>query len=327
MSRYTGLLCESCKKPFTDTDDIVVCPVCGAPHHRSCYEAEGHCALQDKHSDQFVWQAHMPSGESAPQQSRSPICPHCNAANPPSAHYCQMCGSPLDGANADAPNTMNNHGQYNNSTQDYGGQPNSGFSRNSNNTFDHWDINGISSQELSAYTGSSSYYFLRQFKLILHTQHNMSWNWSALIFNFFYFFYRKMYKVGFALLGFYIASSIPAMLCYFGPTDATTTMMGITFAYNSRIAAQTAPFVMVLNTMRLFLSVWCAMFANKLYLKNVLQNIRRYKKESGIPEGTPEYYSGLYYRGRPDRLTVTLTVFGIFTIYSVLMNFINFSMV
>ena len=155
----------------------------------------------------------------------------------------------------------------------------------------------------------------------------MSWNWSALIFSFFYFFYRKMYKVGFALLGFYIASSIPALLCYFGPTDATIEMMGVTIAYNARLAAQTAPFVMVLNTMRLFLSIWCAVFANKLYLKSTLQTIRRYKKESGIPEGTPEYYSGLYYLGLPNRLAVILILFGFFATYSVLMNFITWSMV
>lgn len=323
MSRYTGLSCESCKKPFTDHDDVVVCPDCGAPHHRSCYEAQGHCALRDKHSDKFVWQAHMPDAENG-RQSRSVICPNCNAANPPHGRYCQMCGSPMEHTGADAQNT---YGQYAHNAQRYSGQPDSDFNRSGSPAFERWDIDGVTSQELSAYTGSSSYYFLRQFKLILHTQFNISWNWSALIFNFFYFFYRKMYKVGFALLGFYIASSIPVLLCYFGPTDATITTMGVTIAYNSRLAAQTAPFVMILNTMRLFLSIWCAVFANKLYLKNTLQNIKRFKNESGIPEETPEYYSGLYYHGRPNRLAVILICFCFFAAYSVLMNFVTWSIV
>lgn len=324
MSRYTGLLCESCKKPFTDNDDIVVCPDCGAPHHRSCYETQGHCALRDKHSDKFVWQAQKPDADNEHQHARSVICPSCNAANPPHGRYCQMCGSSLENAAA-AHNASNSYSQYNHNTQSYGGQPDAPPNYGGNDAFERWDIDGVSSRELSAYTGSSSYYFLRQFKLILRTQYNMSWNWAALIFGFFYFFYRKMYKVGLALLGFYIVSMIPGLLIYFGPTDATIEMMGVVIAYNSQMAAQTAPFMTVLNIMSFFLRVWCAVFANKLYLKSALQNIRQYKEVFDIPEGTPEYYNGLHYHGRPNRLVVVLIGFGFFAAYSVLMNFIHIS--
>ena len=31
MTRYTGNHCPVCEQAFTDTDDIVVCPDCGAP--------------------------------------------------------------------------------------------------------------------------------------------------------------------------------------------------------------------------------------------------------------------------------------------------------
>ena len=155
----------------------------------------------------------------------------------------------------------------------------------------------------------------------------MSLNWGALIFNFFYFFYRKMYKVGFALLGFYIVSSIPALLCFFGPTDATVEMMGVTMAYNSHMLEQVAPFTMIFDAIHLFLRIWCALFANKLYLKNTITNIRHFKSESGIPEGVPEYYSGLYYHGRPNRIAAFLICIGFFAAYSVLMNFITWSMV
>ena len=36
MSNYTGCKCPVCQQPFTETDDIVVCPECGAPYHRAC---------------------------------------------------------------------------------------------------------------------------------------------------------------------------------------------------------------------------------------------------------------------------------------------------
>lgn len=37
---YTGKKCPICSEKFKADDDIVVCPKCGAPYHRSCYEKE-----------------------------------------------------------------------------------------------------------------------------------------------------------------------------------------------------------------------------------------------------------------------------------------------
>ncbi len=41
MPKYYGCPCEGCGKPLTLQDDIVVCPDCGAPYHRTCYEKMG----------------------------------------------------------------------------------------------------------------------------------------------------------------------------------------------------------------------------------------------------------------------------------------------
>ena len=43
MYQFTGCPCSVCGKALTDTDDIVVCPDCGAPYHRACYEKQGGC--------------------------------------------------------------------------------------------------------------------------------------------------------------------------------------------------------------------------------------------------------------------------------------------
>ena len=43
MPKYYGCPCEGCSKPLTLQDDIVVCPDCGAPYHRDCYEKLGRC--------------------------------------------------------------------------------------------------------------------------------------------------------------------------------------------------------------------------------------------------------------------------------------------
>ena len=43
MPKYYGCPCEGCGEPLTLKDDIVVCPDCGAPYHRTCYEKLGRC--------------------------------------------------------------------------------------------------------------------------------------------------------------------------------------------------------------------------------------------------------------------------------------------
>ena len=41
--------CVLCHAYLFDEDDVVYCPVCGAPHHRECYNSIGHCALESTH--------------------------------------------------------------------------------------------------------------------------------------------------------------------------------------------------------------------------------------------------------------------------------------
>ena len=40
MFFYEGCQCPVCGKSFQESDDIVVCPQCGAPHHRECWKQE-----------------------------------------------------------------------------------------------------------------------------------------------------------------------------------------------------------------------------------------------------------------------------------------------
>ena len=56
MIDYTGMPCPVCGKRFVKGDDIVVCPRCGAPYHRACFEEKGDCIFQDLHSAGETWQ-------------------------------------------------------------------------------------------------------------------------------------------------------------------------------------------------------------------------------------------------------------------------------
>ena len=53
--RYKSCKCVHCDSIFTETSDVVVCPLCGSPHHRECWKETGKCTNEDKHSENFEW--------------------------------------------------------------------------------------------------------------------------------------------------------------------------------------------------------------------------------------------------------------------------------
>ena len=52
---FTQYTCPVCNEKFKSGDDVVVCPECGAPHHRSCYEKENRCFYDDRHAEGFSY--------------------------------------------------------------------------------------------------------------------------------------------------------------------------------------------------------------------------------------------------------------------------------
>lgn len=90
-NRYSGLCCPVCKVKFKDDDDIVVCPVCGAPHHRSCYNQTGRCAYEQFHGTESQWRdprnAEPPKQPDEPEQGFPPFS--AGGQNPYGAPYGQ----------------------------------------------------------------------------------------------------------------------------------------------------------------------------------------------------------------------------------------------
>lgn len=46
---FTKYICPVCEEAFKENDDVVVCPECGTPHHRSCWAENGKCFNEEKH--------------------------------------------------------------------------------------------------------------------------------------------------------------------------------------------------------------------------------------------------------------------------------------
>jgi predicted amidophosphoribosyltransferase len=96
MPKYYGCPCEGCGKPLTLQDDIVVCPDCGAPYHRDCYEKLGRCIHSPAHAAGYEWKFPY-------QESELCTCPACGERTLRSEDHCRCCGAVLPPEGAEEP--------------------------------------------------------------------------------------------------------------------------------------------------------------------------------------------------------------------------------
>ena len=86
MPKYYGCPCEGCGRPLALTDDIVVCPDCGAPYHRECYEKLGRCIHTPAHGAGYEWKFPYKDAELR-------TCPSCGERTLRSETVCRCCGA------------------------------------------------------------------------------------------------------------------------------------------------------------------------------------------------------------------------------------------
>lgn len=210
MGKYDGYPCPVCGKAFSHTDDIVVCPVCGLPHHRSCWLETGHCAKEDKHgTDEAGW--HPEKEQNFQYNGRQECkCPRCGVENPVDAIFCQICGTPMRD-NMEPPGRRN-------PPSDFAGAPpfytipedpiNSPFA----GLNPEEEIRGITVKEYTLFLGQNAHWFLPKFREMARSDRKMSWNWGIFFFEGFYFLFRKEYLL--AILSFVVQTllSIPSLI-------------------------------------------------------------------------------------------------------------------
>ena len=175
--------CPVCNKQFKEGDDIVVCPECGTPHHRECYEQEEHCFYQDKHSQNFSFendQSDSSDDFEADKESGTDnevICKICGHPNDNTLFYCEHCGAPLLKENQPKNDSVNGN---NNVPPDLNGFPFGQNPQNGGIPFIAFDpmagfkadekmADNVTAGEVSKFVGKNTNYFMRVFGSILRT--------------------------------------------------------------------------------------------------------------------------------------------------------------
>ncbi len=296
MFFYKGLSCPHCLNPFEETDDIVACPVCGAPHHRACWSERGGCACADAHGTDEQWSretvtvdAKAPANEpEQPAQSDAVLCPRCHAENSPFAEQCSRCGSPLKAQEWGAP------------SQPPYGSPSAGFNEYTPIHAHHMPCGGVSpeavlegetAKDLAAVVRTNTPYYLPRFERMARSGSKASWNWAAFLIPPYWLLFRKQYSAGIGVLLLEIINTVIvnllAISCFpsiFEQSNSAAMAEELLWLMQTNERAALAMHIIALLSLTLFcVRLIVALFGNRLYMKRCLRLVK--KARLAYPEG------------------------------------------
>lgn len=327
MFQYTGVKCPVCQNELTEEDDIVVCPECGAPYHRGCYQKEGRCIMEDLHQSGQEWENPNLLKERSVSQPTALLCPHCGQPNDARAPMCEKCGLPLQRQTMleEFPG-IEAIPQDEESDEETSDDPKYEAYRQLYSAISIHDlIDGVPVKDLISFCQSNYLYFLRVFKMLSRRLNSLMFNWPAFFFNFIYFFYRKMYKTGAIILGVLTLSYLPSfILAYFlvpqvleNPVLLTTLAFDITGLEGLLAVAQVCSYV------PMGLSLLSGFIANRQYYQHTMAHIAALRQQYG--ENEAAFQRALLAKGGASLQSVLFVILGILTaifIASVTMAFV-----
>jgi len=211
-NQYEGKTCQICHSYLFDDDDVVVCPICGAPQHRDCYNSLGHCGAESYHGtdrqyDKVARQVESVSDNSSENAKDENItCSRCGRSSKKGTSFCPYCGNSLNSPTGGQP--FGNTGQF-------GGFPfGAGFVPP---VID--PLGGISPEavtddikasDIKEFVAVNTQRYIPKF-FKMSKENKSSWNWAAFLFPHAWLFYRKDFKPAILVSILMLAISISSL--------------------------------------------------------------------------------------------------------------------
>ena len=298
---YYKFHCPVCEKTFDKDSDIVVCPQCGAPHHRECYELEMKCHYADKHKDNFDFRTEATAVHTEKAHTEEKLrCPFCNTENDKDSKFCSQCGSPIDIVGYD---------RHNEESQGENTNGNNGNPQYTTFAFDPMgglkaedEIGeGVTVGECAKFVKNNTPFYSRLFHQI-HKSGRSRFSFVGFFFSGGWMLYRKMYKWGAlvtALLAVFLISQFYVTTFY---SDLITTLTEISqsrFAFYQTEAPMTMEQfvagldledIIVLTVYyitgmgQFILRLICGLCGNKWYRQHCINKISKIKAEADSKE-------------------------------------------
>ncbi len=295
-NKYEGEMCPICHTYLFEDDDIVVCPVCGAPHHRSCYNSLGHCGLESLHgtAEQYDKIKHKAAEEAGEKE----YCPHCGAELKADMLFCPHCGAarnPSRGG-AERPPEAPFDSPLMGTIDPLGGVP------------PETDIGeGVTAAEAADFVKSNTVRYIPRFASGAKT----GWNWLAFLFPYGFFFYHKMYRHAWLAVAVYVTAlvlQLPMQGEYYAmaqglPQNATygdllSAMSGGSISTLARVLYIAGVLII------LALRIVCSLFADYWYRLHVVEKVKQYRAIEDEDERAAMYIK----KGLPNPFFLLLSV-------------------
>lgn len=248
MIAYEGEPCLGCGEPLHDTDDIVVCPECGTPYHRSCYHKAGKCVNTALHQSGGSWQiqkadalAEQKRAEKREEQAQQAA--EREHGNAPKMFYAEL----YDGVriNPDAPCAGLDPAE---------------------------EHDGVTMGELSEFVATNKFYYLPLFRLMQKTGKKISFNLSGLFFPQLYFANRKMWAMTLVSILCNLLCNIPTWLVFL------VEEMNMSLPWLNTESTLFLTLLRIASVVGFIFPVLCCLLANYWYYRFSVRKIHEIKK-------------------------------------------------
>ena len=306
---YRNRICDACGLPLREDEDVVVCPDCGTPQHRACFEKNGQCIHADRHGENFDWNA---DAADAPMQKNGARCPVCGHENAPNATECARCGQPFsdEAPMLSRPFSPQQTVSAARLVEDLFFDAPNGEAELALDDDEREQVEFVLSQrmlqatpgmteaqtqeklcghplrQVMTFLSSHALTFVNKFRKLEHGS-AFTWNWAAFFLTPYWFFYRKLYKPGIVVLTVRICLAIAV----YGPVTRVSELMmtlsqaaqdgSLTEAMYASTMEQIsayAPVMIVSLGVLLLLAFLSGLLADRLYHRHVQRTLDRLKQ-------------------------------------------------
>ncbi len=269
------IMCPVCQAYLFNEDDVVYCPICGAPHHRECYNSLGKCALEHLHGTDKQYERKKVAEPTVKEETYK-VCPHCTKKIDKDSRVCPYCGRP------------NITGMYINFDTLGGVQKDTDIG------------NSVTADDAKSFVAVNTQRYIPKF-LSFKEGKKISWNWLAFIFPEGWFFSRKLYKSGALVITVLVALQmllfpLTAVLNQnvFTSYDEMTVFL-MNYISNSMSSGELLPITLALiaSLGTVVVRIIAALFGDKIYYANVLERVKLQAKSDLDREDYIRKYGGV----------------------------------
>ncbi|MGN0173591.1 MAG: RING finger protein [Acutalibacteraceae bacterium] len=282
MDINENMICPVCKAKLF-TDEVAVCPECGAPHHKKCFLGLGHCYYESKHGTAEQWQPPKIEPPKATEQTSS---------------------------DNSGKRTVPPQGAFNGTNNRNTTAENPFFKANGIDKDEL--IDGERTEDIAKFVGYNALRYINVFRKMSHLGKKTSWNWVSFLVPEYWLISRKCY-IPSILIGFYsVLLRVFSSIAVVNPSVQRLIQTGVMDTSVQNV-------VMILfagSVISLILRVFLGLFGDYIYKKKVYSTIKEMKSNGTTSE--MDYMQ----KGGVNLMLPMLLYFGIYAVSLIIVSFI-----